>query len=216
MDCRIPMKPAFSQLSRRRHRAALPEAASRRSPGGGIAPLSRVLLGRAGDQNRPDLKAAGPRGPAQTAPHIKARVSGPDSGQKYAASLLKRLNSPYRPALPEDDRATMVPRLPTGLLGRSQAVRQRILIPPFGGSIPPAPASHSGIRPGFPRDARMGRKSGLFAHSILSPDSQLADLGAPNRRKSPATTANIPVLRRLSAETWCDHDCRPPAAVKFG
>ena len=141
MDCRIPMKPAFSQLSRRRHRAALPEAASRRSPGDGIEPLSGWYRAAPGDQNRPDLKAAGPPGPAQTAPYIKARVFEPDSGQKTAASLLKRLNSPYRPALPENDRATMVPRLPTGLLGRSQAVRQRILIPPFGGSIPPAPAS---------------------------------------------------------------------------
>src|SRR3954447_24897483 len=35
----------------------------------------------------------------------------------------------------------LVPALPRSSVGRSQAVRQRILIPPFGGSIPPAPAS---------------------------------------------------------------------------
>ena len=33
------------------------------------------------------------------------------------------------------------PAAPAALLGRSQEVRQRILIPPFGGSIPPAPAT---------------------------------------------------------------------------
>jgi hypothetical protein len=37
-----------------------------------------------------------------------------------------------------------------------------------------------------------------------------------NRRKSPATPANIPVLQRLSAETGFDHHCRPRAAVANG
>lgn len=36
-----------------------------------------------------------------------------------------------------------------------------------------------------------------------------------NRRKSPATPANIPVLERLSAENEFDHDCRLQAAVRF-
>ena len=66
------------------------------------------------------------------------------SGEIGASSLLKWPNSVYRPALPERDRAGAIPDCSrTGLLGRSQAVRQGILIPPFGGSIPPAPASQS-------------------------------------------------------------------------
>ena len=69
--------------------------------------------------------------------------------------------------MPEASRGS-IPCSGPGLLGRSQAVRQRILIPPFGGSIPPAPATHSGIKPGSRRDARMGRKSRLFAHSLSS------------------------------------------------
>ena len=69
---------------------------------------------------------------------------------------------------------------------------------PSRGSNPPASARHSCVRPGFPRDARFDRKSGLFAHSILSPDPRFADLKAEIGESF--WSANIPVLRRLSAE----------------
>src|SRR5882757_6010644 len=49
-------------------------------------------------------------------------------------------------------------------MGRSQAVRQRILIPPFGGSIPPAPASQSLNLREVARFARKGRKIRHFVH----------------------------------------------------
>jgi hypothetical protein len=65
---------------------------------------------------------------------------GVNSGEIRASSLLKWLNSLYRPTLPPKGRAATVPRFPDSLLGRRQVVRQWILIPPFGGSIPPAPA----------------------------------------------------------------------------
>jgi hypothetical protein len=41
-------------------------------------------------------------------------------------------------------------------------------------SIPPRAATHSGVRSGSRRDARMGRKSRLFAHSLSSLDSRFA------------------------------------------
>src|ERR1700686_1019884 len=66
---------------------------------------------------------------------MKSRVRfSPNSGP----SLLKWLNSLYRPALPEE--SARLRRFPVGSLGRRQVVRQGILIPPCGGSNPPAPA----------------------------------------------------------------------------
>ena len=82
--------------------------------------------------------------PARTAPERDIIMRRNRSGRfrrKSSLGLLKWPNSPYRPALSEN-RVRRQASAPSGigLLGRSQAVRQRILIPPFGGSIPPAPA----------------------------------------------------------------------------
>jgi hypothetical protein len=67
----------------------------------------------------------------------------------------------------------------------------------------------------FPRSARFPktRQSGpeipaFRAFGFVSRCS-VRRIWAGNRRKSPALSANIPVLRRLSAETRCDDDCRP-------
>jgi hypothetical protein len=68
-------------------------------------------------------------------------------------------------------------------------------------SNPPRSASQCGVRPSHPRNARMGPKSGpFFAFGFVS-RLPLRPTWGGNRRKSPALSANIPVLRRLSPET---------------
>ena len=71
--------------------------------------------------------------------------SGFGSNPNSADRLLKWPHSLYRPALPKENRGKALPRaaLQPALLGRRQVVRQWILIPPCGGSNPPAPARQS-------------------------------------------------------------------------
>ena len=108
------------------------------------------------------------------------------------------------------------------LQGKNQGKRREIL-PIFqrdyfnrecASSIPSWSASHSCVRPGLPRDARMARKSRLFAHSSLSLDSNSPDMG----RKSPKVSGPVREYSRF-AETiggdWFDHDCRPKFNVSL-
>ena len=67
-------------------------------------------------------------------------------------------------------------------------------------SIPSTPARHSCARSDFPRDARTGRKSGLFRTSAFVSRLPICRGGGRDRQKSPAVSANIPILGRLSAE----------------
>src|SRR5450631_1696797 len=57
-------------------------------------------------------------------------------------------------------------------LGQARASAFEIVI----GAVPAASATHSCVRPSFPRDTRMGRKSRLLAHSLPSLDSRVAGL----------------------------------------
>jgi hypothetical protein len=85
-------------------------------------------------------------------------------------------------------------------LGREVGM-QWILIPPFGGSIPPAPATQSRSRTPFPTKARKGRKQRGFPYSSIVSTPPFCRLGRPNAEKSPAVFGNNPVLRRPRPET---------------
>lgn len=78
---------------------------------------------------------------------------------------LKCCPAPYRPAATEGNlRQASSSAVPSALMGRSQVVRQRILIPPFGGSIPPAPASE----PSAPENPDEFGLAGALLHSAAT------------------------------------------------
>jgi hypothetical protein len=78
---------------------------------------------------------------------------------------------------------------------------------------------HCNASQAFPRSEVLplkDQKSPLLAAFCNSaPVSELPNSQArmPFWQKSPANTANIPVLGRQRPETWFDRDCRPRAAV---
>jgi hypothetical protein len=82
------------------------------------------------------------------------------------------------------------------------------------GSNPPRSARHSCVRPGLPRDARMGRNPGFsrIRFSLWTP-------GLPRLRRKSAKISGL--LRNYSrfgeimSGDRFDHDCRPTEAVRF-
>src|SRR5260221_13679490 len=78
------------------------------------------------------------------------------------------------------------------MVGRSQAVRQRILIPPFGGSIPPAPAKQSRVG-GVLRPARQkARQFGISRELRHTGEGGTEPITTPDTPFSPSA---IGVLR---------------------
>ena len=77
----------------------------------------------------------------------------------------------------------------------------RISNSPSRGSNPPAPANHSSVRVSFPTKARKGLTCRLFAHWDFVSELPIPRSWEANWRRFPAWSADIPVLRRPSAET---------------
>ena len=133
---------------------------------------------------------------------IRRPHHGPVSRGICTPGRLKCRTALYRPAVPErNSSASRAPAVPDGLMGRSQAVRQRILIPPFGGSIPPAPASQSldlrlrSILREIPCNLR-----GFRAYSARLQVSKNRQLWRESPESLQPTPQKFPFLGRLLAE----------------
>jgi hypothetical protein len=83
-------------------------------------------------------------------------------------------------------------------------------------SNPPRSARHSRGRRCHPLKEEKSPPLAGFCNSAQVSERPNRRTRGPFRQKSPATTANVTVLQRLSAETGFDHDCRPHGPVVFG
>jgi hypothetical protein len=91
-----------------------------------------------------------------------------------------------------------------GAMGRSQVVRQRILIPPFPGSNPGAPASQCGLCGPFPRFRKTPELPALSGVTSVSATEELRSFAADRRVWAPSLQARIFHIQNFLPETWFD------------
>src|SRR5262245_27691610 len=111
--------------NRRQSLRRIPQLGQYSLPGKRTNGESATLLAMGPDEARPDFAPGSG----------KSRAAGQRRRPRTSREFVDRT---------EAGRYTVRRGLP---MGRSQVVRQRILVPPFGGSNPPAPANQSGSVP---------------------------------------------------------------------